>query len=84
MSVYWHSYVVPPESVRACTVCGLKLEHPEVVTVAAPIMVCGDCMLAGMMSRLEVRLDQIEAKLPEISLDTREKRAILSGGGDPE
>jgi hypothetical protein len=75
----FRSYQVPEQNFGSCCLCGTLAHYPEVLTARPDGLytMCGDCLLAAMMSRLEVVVDGIETKIEErekIPLDTRERR----------
>ena len=61
----FRSYQVPLGTFPACMICAQDVQAGEVVTIASGRVLCGDCLNAAMMSRLEVVVDTIEAKVAE-------------------
>lgn len=81
----FESHVVRWKSIHFCHTCGEQIRDGEIVTapvrmpfpLSPTIQFCGDCLLAAMMSRLEVVVDGIEARIEErekLSLDTSKER----------
>jgi hypothetical protein len=69
------SFQVPEQNFASCCLCGELAHYPEVLTRRPDGLytMCGDCLLAANLSRLDVVLTGLEqqvTRLEKTTLDT--------------